>query len=273
MTVKQPQLTTQPLTDEFDSDEFAGEQSSYPYLIRLNTQTEVGFFIKIECLDQADWHGNVESKDYQFTTGEGEVYPGILLQEPRFLVLHRKPLFLVDRDTGDYKGDFDKKIYNPETMQAVNQWLVMFVDANGALGHSVPFQMTLKGSIGGTMPKKLQEFRGKCNQAYSKVHGKPNKPKGDKFHALCIFKPLLVPELSGDKKKSWAMVCKGFATPSEETWGRMFLGYNEEVKAQVFELFDSTKAYSESPESQPQDQPETEAKSEKPDYYAGDIPF
>ncbi len=118
------------LENEFLSSEFNAETTSYPFAQVLNEKhnSECGFFISVDNLSAADWQLPDEQQFHAATWRSGEQTQGILIPNPRLLVLVHSPLFMSERSTGLNLGAYDSQYYRQHKLEVVlkTKYLVYF---------------------------------------------------------------------------------------------------------------------------------------------------
>ncbi len=109
------------LENEFLSSEFNAETTSYPFAQVLNEKhkSESGFFVSVENLGAADWQLPSEQQFHSATWRSGEQTQGILIPNPRLLVLAHSPLFMSERATGLNLGAYDSEYYRQHKQEVV----------------------------------------------------------------------------------------------------------------------------------------------------------
>jgi hypothetical protein len=217
------------LENEFLSSEFNAETTSYPFAQVLNEKhkSESGFFVSVENLGAADWQLPSEQQFHSATWRSGEQTQGILIPNPRLLVLAHSPLFMSERATGLNLGAYDSEYYRQHKQEVVlkTKYLVYFVDEQNQLLHNLPMQLTMKGAAGATFGEHLLKFRTELEKAFAVVHKKPLQRKSDRFHALGVFCIETEPQLKGNEQKNWVCTIIKHEQPTLDNWLNYFLGF------------------------------------------------
>lgn len=234
------QATT--LDNEFLSSEFDGEITSLPFAQILNDKrkSDNGFFITVENLAAADWLLASDQQFHTATWGNGEESAGLLIPNPRLIILAQSPLLMFERSTGlnlgAYEGDFYRRAKGDLVLKT--KYLVYFVDHMNQPRHSVPMQLTMKGAAGASFGEQLRRFRLELEKAFATAHNQPVKRKSAKFHAMGVFCIQTEPQQRGEEQKAWVCTTVSHEQPSENNWLNYFVGFTS-LKQRLWQDMDT----------------------------------
>jgi len=217
------------LNNEFLSSEFDGRINSLPFAQVLNDKrkSDCGFFITADNLMAADWQFPDEQRFHTVTWGSGEEEDGLLIHNPRLIILSQSPLLMYERSTDLNIGIYDPNYYrrNKKDVLLKSKYLIYFLDESNQPRHTTPMQLTLKSTVGATFGEHLQKFRMELEKAFAVAHKQPVRRKNNKFHAMGVFCIETEPQLKGDDQKSWACITINHEKPTEDNWLNYFVGF------------------------------------------------
>ncbi|OBQ43629.1 MAG: hypothetical protein AN484_11540 [Aphanizomenon flos-aquae WA102] len=200
-----------PISDE------EGNSRLQPYglAIRLDNAEKVG--LTSTSLTENGW----EEVDYKFTSGSEKLW---MTRKPRFVIVKKTPVFVLDKSTKRTVGKFDEKVYNNLLHKTFTEAFILILGKNNELLHSIPegdefdpeseeaLPMPLKiklGGAGGTRfgvsyrsydrELKLEKgFIAELELAYAQLRGE-KKPKkmNSIWYAHGIFAPTITSKPAG----------------------------------------------------------------------------
>ena len=148
--------------------------------------------------------------EHEFKSGDKEeVY---LTSSPRLVIVHRTPLYLRLRETGEMLGESSRvpDWYNNKSLYKIGSYVWVFVlDENDERCMAEPMLVALNGASGASFNRKWLQTKtdkkdrsGFCvemEHAYAKATNQPHQEKGRLFHAHCIYCPKFQVEEVGTK--------------------------------------------------------------------------
>jgi len=194
---------------------------------------------------------NVETREVINDAGDFKMIPGVLIREPKLLIVGRSPLLAETKDKlkkiiGLWNNERDKSAGN----KAVRMYQLIFLDANNQPYHLTPIQLKARGHFsisfeqvlilgGKNLTVQKISYRKHCEQLYSELAGKRPEAKNDKWHSVWIFCPTFKSEMRGkdDATKSPACVTYGYKVSTKETWEQFCLGRSE-LAHEITAIFD-----------------------------------
>lgn len=219
-----------------------------------------------ECKDNCSLHFASTSfhglSRYGKTINENEplIISGRIITKPRFLVINRSPLLLVNKGTG--RGMYTQpwfKGYNKDIYQCVRRYLLLFVTEDNVPLHGVPLQFTAKGYCQVEFDRCLMDFRTLMVDSYNvekRTHVKDNFATWTAWHSMMIFTPTFKSELRGPRgprgpskdKQSPACITTSSTPISANNWTSHTIGRNEdtknkELRAIVFRFYNENKVW------------------------------
>ncbi len=167
-----------------------------------------------------------------------EATVGYASQSPRLVIVRTGPLTMYDRNSGYRVDVFNKEVYDSAQHLLKTRYLVHVVNNNNEFVTEKPIILTTKTTFGASFGMALADYRKK----FSTLIG---AQKEKEFWALCVFQPVLVPELKGTAAKSWVTSVKSYVEPTADNIGQLFIGLDPAVKARMLkEYADSEAAFS-----------------------------
>ena len=221
--------------DEFLSDDYASDKVSMPYLQVLSKEDpdKSGFFIAQDCAERVNFMPDASWEPFEARFRSGTV-AGFRSTAARLVILRRSPLLMFGRKQGDYRGLFDKELYNADDHILKMRYLVYLLSKDRRLLHDQPLQFTAKGSLCGCFGEHYGQFRAQMNQATGTA-----KPRGDKFFALSVFAVRLHPQLKSKKEQAWVASVQDHGVPTADNWRSFFLGYDDDLKQRLLSDFEA----------------------------------
>lgn len=148
-----------------------------------------------------------ELVDHSFSSGEKEVY---MTLSPRLVVLARSPLYLRNRETGDFVGESSqvKDWWQSKHLYKIGSYAHVFIlDEHNERCMAEPLLVSLNGASGASfnaawlqMQTETKPRGGFCfdmENAYAQATNQPYQAKGSLFHAHCIYCPTFDAEERG----------------------------------------------------------------------------
>lgn len=225
------------IDNEFLSSEFDEEITLFPYaqVINEKRKSDCGFFITVDNMSAADWILATDQQYHTATWGNGEETQGLLIQNPRLIILLQSPLLMFERSTGLNLGAYESNYYrrNKSTVVLKTKYLVYFVDEQNQPRHTIPMQLTMKGAAGASFGEHLIQFRLELEKAFALAHKKAVQRKNSRFHVMGVFCIQTEPQLRGDEQKAWVCATSGHEQPTQENWLNYFVGFTD-LKERLF---------------------------------------
>lgn len=225
--------------DEFDSAAYESQRQSLPYLQMLNAQdpNQSGFFITVPNAEAVNFTPTPDWLPHTATFQNGSSAEGYRSLVARFLILHRSPLLMFERESGEFLGPYRKALYERSSMMLKTRYLVFLVSQDKRLLHTSPLLLTAKGAFCGSFGEAVEQFRQAMSKAYSAAT-EAKQPRGERFMALSILVVRVQPELKGQAKKSWVCSVADCGVLTVENWKSFFIGYRAQLKEQILTQFD-----------------------------------
>lgn len=226
-------LSTETQRDEFASNEFVDTNAALPSVTVLNDQLHCGYFIPVNAMARCGWHDFDADHLITHTFRSGNQEQGILIQNPRMLVVPKSDLYMVDKEASQEQGGkvifglFDSTIYDPQRYRVERIYLVFFLDKDNQPLHTTPLKYIAHGVNGTTFTQERSRFKSELEACHALANSIPARPKNEKFHALGVFAFKTEAQLVGDKQKAWCCRVVAHEKPSLENWKDYFLGYTQ----------------------------------------------
>jgi hypothetical protein len=178
---------------------------------------------------------------YEYNSGGKE--RGLLIKQPRMLVVPRSPLFAFDRQLSQQEerlvvaGQYAKNQYGDRAKFGTAQvYEVVLLDADNQPLHEIGFAYIAKGSNQATFSQHWQQLVQEVTKCHAIANGIPARPKDVRFNSLCVFQFTVKRELAGNNAKSPACKVHGHISPTQENWESFFLGRNDDVADRFLNL-------------------------------------
>ena len=217
------------IENEFLSPEFNGETTSLPFaqIVNEKRKSDCGFFVTVDNLMAADWLLPAEQEYHTATWGNGEESEGLIIQNPRLLILAQSPLFMVERGTGLNLGVYDASFYRRLKSEVVlkAKYLIYFVDEQNQLRHNMPMQISLKGAAGASFGEHARKFRLELEKSFAVAHRQPVRSKNARFHAMGVLCIQTEPQQRGEEQKAWVCTTISHEAPTQSNWLKYFVGF------------------------------------------------
>jgi Family of unknown function (DUF5895) len=235
----------QPVRDRFAAPEYCNPNAKLPYIqsLRGENPTECGFFISLDQMAKASWSNVPETLD-SYTFSSGAVERGLLLRQPRMLVVPKSAL-LAARSVKGENGSSELELlgkYRDFKSQAgvsnVQLFEVMLLDRDNCPLHEIPLQYIAKGATQATFSFHYQQLLLEITICHAQVNGISARPKTLEFNALCVFEFEVMRELAGSGQKAPACKIASHTKPTMDNWESFFLGRNDNLANRVLQLLD-----------------------------------
>jgi Family of unknown function (DUF5895) len=238
-------MTTQSARDRFAAPEYSNPNAKLPFIqsLRGENPSECGFFASLEQMTKANWLHVPETLD-TYTFSSGAVERGLLLKQPRMLVVPKSGL-LAARTVKGENGSSELELlgkYGEFKGQAgvsnVEIFEVLLLDGDNCPLHEIPLQYISKGSTQATFSFHYQQFLLEITMCHAQANGISARPKTLEFNALCVFEFEVVRELAGKSQKAPACKVANHTKPTQDNWESFFLGRNDELANRVLQVLD-----------------------------------
>lgn len=227
-----------PERDEFCDSSFIDPNAKLPRIqaLRGTSKANCGYFIPESQLAIAGWLDYDPDKliTYAFE-GSGEEERGLLLQNPRMLVMPRTSVLALDREQSQEQkttvllGYYYEYRDNPN-VQNVQYYEVMLLNQDNQPCHSIPFVYAAKGANQATFAQHWQQLCQEITNCHAITNRTSARGKDARFKALCVFEFQVAREQAGDKQKSFACKVASHTKATLDNWKSLFLGYTPELK-------------------------------------------
>lgn len=225
--------TTEVITerDEFCGDEYVDPYARLPRITALRGEdaSQCGYFVTVPDMAKCGWKNFDETQLITYTYNSGGKEQGILIKEPRMLVVERSPLLALDKKAQNEKKTifykYSKEEHSDRELFAVAQvYEIILLDEFNQPLHEIGLLYIPKGANRASFQAEWQKFIVEITSCHAIANGIPAKPKDARFKALCVFELQIKREMAGEKAKSPAIKVIGFTSPTMETWTQFFLG-------------------------------------------------
>jgi hypothetical protein len=239
--------TNQTVTkDRFASDEYIDTQARLPKIQALRGETgasECGYFISVGEMAKAGWIDFDDKKLIEYEHGSGGKEQGLLIQQPRMLVVARSPLFAFDRTLSNSEGrlivvgQYNKAEHKGQPRFGTGQiYEVVLLDPNNQPLHEIGLAYVAKGSNHATFSLHWQQLVSEVTRFHAIANRIAARPKDARFNALCVFEFKVKRELAGNAAKAAACKVDSHTSPTADNWEQYFLGRNDEVADRFLNL-------------------------------------
>jgi hypothetical protein len=235
---------TKPVIDysEFQSDEFEGVVTSRPHCQVRNDAGDQGLLIPNEVVDRVEF-----KKDgfppHSFKTKKGVKIEGILIQNPRILVLHAGDLVCTLPD--GTKTGWNEVYRDNKKVDKSTKYLLFFLSPTNELLHQEPLQLNAGGVFSTKFAKTYKTFKAEFQKIWTQL-SKDSKPRSQAFFSLAVFDFQTTHEIigKGDDVNACCVI-KSFVhpTPDNINDGSLFVGFNKETKAFILEAYKANEGY------------------------------
>jgi Family of unknown function (DUF5895) len=246
-----PTQTIQPVTlDRFASPEYTDPQARLPRIQALRGEkgdVDCGYFITEAEMEKAGWH-SFKVKDlvtYQYNSGGQE--KGLLLKNPRMLVVQRSPIFAFDRQASVQEkrmivsGAYSRQAHNEREKYGLGQYYeVLLLDENNEPLHELSLGYLAKGANQASFSSHWQQLVNEITRFHAQANQIPARPKNSMFTSLCVFQFSVKRELAGTSLKSYACKVDSHVSPTVTNWESFFLGRNNATADRFLQLMAPT---------------------------------
>lgn len=203
----------QPVRDRFASPEYSNPDAKLPFIqsLRGENPSECGFFASLDQMAKASWFNVPETLD-SYTFSSGAIERGLVLRQPRMLVVPKSRLLAARTLKGD-NGNSEVEILGEyrdfkgqSGVSNVQIFEVLLLSDDNHPLHEIPFQYIAKGSTQATFASHYQQFLLEITMCHAQANGISARPKTLEFNALCVFEFEVARELAGNGQKAFA--CK-----------------------------------------------------------------
>jgi Family of unknown function (DUF5895) len=236
--------------DRFAAPEYVNPNARLPRIQALrgeNGSSECGYFITETEMAKAGW-GHVDENElivYEYNSGGKE--RGLLIKNPRMLVVPRSPLFAFDRQISRQEerlvvaGQYNKQLYSDRAKYGTAQCyeVVLLDDQNQPL-HEIGLAYVAKGANQASFSFHWQQLVMQVTKCHAIANSIPARAKDARFNSLCVFQFTVKRELAGNNAKSPA--CKVFShvEPTQSNWEQFFLGRQDDIADRFLNLLAPT---------------------------------
>lgn len=235
-----------PTKDRFASPEYVNQNARLPRIQALRGQNgaeECGYFITEQEMAKAGWLHIDESELIIYEYNSGGKERGLLIKQPRMLVVPRSPLFAFDRILSQQEermivaGQYAKNQHADRTKYGTAQcYEVVLLDSNNQPLHEIGFAYIAKGANQASFSFHWQQLVQEVTKCHAIANGIPARPKNVMFNSLCVFEFTVKRELAGNNAKSPACKVHSHTAPTRENWESFFLGRNDDVADRFLNL-------------------------------------
>jgi Family of unknown function (DUF5895) len=240
--------------DMFAAPEYVNQNARLPVIQALrgeNGDKDCGYFIKEKDLASAGWKNIVEEDLIIYEYNSGGKERGLLIKNPRMLVVIRSPLFAFDRIQGRAEeklivvGKYDKKKHgtskeHKEQFGIGQVFEVILLDKNNNPLHDIGFAYIPKGANQATFSINWQKLVEEVTKCHAVANGIPNRGRDSRFNSMCVFDFQVKREIAGTTQKGAACKVDSYLSPTQETWEQFFVGRDEDVANHFLNLLTPT---------------------------------
>ncbi len=229
-------MTTELIRDQFASPEYTETAAKLPKIQALRGEKgdiDCGYFVTETEMQKAGWY-SFKAKDlatYQYNSGNQE--KGLLLKNPRMLVVPKTPLFAFDRQASLQEkrmivsGAYSRQAHNEREKYGLGQYYeVLLLDENNEPLHELSLGYLAKGANQASFSSHWQQLVNEITRCHAQANQIPARPKDSRFTSLCVFQFSVKRELAGTSMKSYACKVDAHVSPTAANWESLFLGRN-----------------------------------------------
>jgi hypothetical protein len=229
--------------DRFAAPEYCDPNAKLPYIQALRGENlgECGFFVSFEQMAKANWLNVPETLD-TYTFSSGAVEKGVLMRQPRMLVVPKSQTLAARNANGDNSssklellGKY-REFKGQVGVTNIQIFEVMLLDSHNHPLHEIPLQYIAKGATQATFATHYQQLLTEVTLCHAQANGIAARPKNQEFNALCVFEFGVGRELAGNGQKAVACKVAYHSTPTMDDWTSYFLGRNDELAERVLRL-------------------------------------
>jgi Family of unknown function (DUF5895) len=227
-------LATPVVLDRFASPEYTDPQARLPRIQALRGEKgdiDCGYFITEAEMEKAGWH-SFKVKDlstYHYSSGGQE--KGLLLKNPRMLVVQRSPIFAFDRQASVQEkrmivsGAYSRQAHNEREKYGLGQYYeVLLLDENNEPLHETCLAYLAKGANQASFSSHWQQLVNEVTRCHAQANQISARPKNSLFTSLCVLQFAVKRELAGSSMKSYACKVDSHSVPTPTNWESFFLG-------------------------------------------------
>ncbi len=262
MTKTKETLTTEAvIKDKFASDEYIDNNRPLPRIQPLRGESGAdacGYFISAANMAAAGWIDFDPDRIVSYEFNSGSTEEGILIKEPRMVVVEKTPLFAIDRAASTKAermvcADIYRKSEHSDRSRygCARIYNVLLLDASNQLLHETPLVYLAKGANLASFAFHWQQLTDEVTKCHATANSIPARPRDARFKSLCVFQFTVKRELAGNNAKSPACKVRSHVEPSQDNWERFFLGRNDGMTNKVFDLLLPTQSLALPQSSQP----------------------
>jgi hypothetical protein len=241
-------ITTVPSTsatitpDRFCDPSYVDPAGKLPLIqsLRGEDPKQCGYFVSLKEMAKANWIGAIPTlENYSYSSGNTE--EGIILRQPRMLVVPRSNVRAYDRvksvenQTLELVGEY-RDFKGQPNIGNVQLFEVLLLDSNNKPLHEIAFRYAAKGATQATFAIHYQQLVNEVTLYHAKANGISARPKNAQFNALCVFEFKVIREAAGDVQKSPACKVGSHTKPTIDNWQDFFLGRVDSVADEMLQL-------------------------------------
>ena len=223
-------MTTTPTQDQFANghDDTAAQLPRIQALRGEKGDIDCGYFIAETEMEKAGWNA-YKAKDlttYQYNSGGQE--RGLLLKNPRMLVVPRSPLFAFDRQASTQEkrlivsGVYSRQAHQERERYGLGQYYeILLLDENNEPLHELPLGYVAKGANQASFSSHWQQLVNEVTRCHAQANQIPARSKNSMFTCLCVFQFSVKRELAGGSMKSFACKVDTHVSPTAANWEDM----------------------------------------------------
>lgn len=132
-------------------------------------------------------------------------------------------------------GQWKREYKEDENISNCRLYEVFLLDDNNRPLHTVPLSYVAKGANNATFSAEWQKLTEEITACHAIANGIAARPKNSQFKSLCVFAFTVARELVGKKQKSPACRVVSHESPTMETWKQYFVGYDADLKTQIWD--------------------------------------
>jgi Family of unknown function (DUF5895) len=253
MTKTKETLTTEAvIKDKFASDEYIDNNRPLPRIQPLRGESGAdacGYFISAANMAAAGWIDFDPDRIVSYEFNSGSTEEGILIKEPRMVVVEKTPLFAIDRIASTKAermvcADIYRKSEHSDRSKygCARIYNILLLDASNQLLHETPLVYLAKGANLASFAQHWQQLTDEVTKCHATANSIPARPRDARFKSLCVFQFTVKRELAGNNAKSPACKVYSHVEPTQDNWEQFFLGRNDGMTNKVFDLLLPTQS-------------------------------
>jgi hypothetical protein len=232
--------------DRFASTEYIDTSARLPKIQALRGEagaSSCGYFIPVGEMAKAGWLNFDDKKLTEYDYGSGGKEQGLLIQQPRMLVVVRSPLFAFDRILSQSEGrnivvgQYNKAEHSDKARFGTGQvFEVVLLDPNNQPLHEIGLAYVAKGANQATFSSHWQQLVTEVTRFHAIANRIAARPKDARFNSLCVFEFKVKRELAGTVAKSVACKVDSHTSPTADNWESFFLGRDNDTADRFLNL-------------------------------------